>query len=148
MYRASPPRAVSAFAKASVSAAEVYGVDFALTDFVNLERSTVTHSGGFATGEFALLPDKAQYDRVRFLFGKPTMGNADNTCTLELWVVGSDGTPYLAGTSELSAEGTFPAIEIENYQGRYFIAVGAVDGTSAEVSVDVMVQGTYQGYVN
>ena len=117
MYRASPPRTVAEFAKAAVAAAEVYGVDFALTDFVNLERSTVTHSGGFATGEFALLPDKAQYDRVRFLFGKPTMGNADNTCTLELWVVG-------------------------------YIAVGAIGGSTAAVTVDVKVQGTYQGYVN
>lgn len=148
MYRASPPRTVAAFAKAAVAAAEVLDTDFAVTDFVNLERSTVTHSGGFATPEYALVPEKAQYDRIRFMFGKPTMGNADNTCTLELWVVGSDSAnPYLAGQSELGADGLFPAIEIENFQGRYYIAVGAIDGTDAEVTVAVSVQGTYQGYI-
>ena len=51
MYRASPPRSVPGFAKDTVGAAEVYGIDFDADDFLNLFRSTVRHEGGFAHGE-------------------------------------------------------------------------------------------------
>lgn len=141
MHRASPLMPVPQFTKTTVAAAEVFGVDFAATDFVNLERSRVIHSGGFAQGEPAILPDKKDYDLLVFSFTRPTVvGDA----TLALWAVGSDKTPYLLGTSELSADGTFPSITVDNFQAEYYLAVDAISGESAEVSVEVAVQGTYR----
>lgn len=145
MYRASPPRSVKEFEKEDVGAVEVFGVDFDSDDFVNLFRSTVRHEGGFAHGEYALMPDLAQYDRVRVIFGVPTLAGTDPDFTLQLWGIGSEDIPYLLGTSELSADGTFPPIEFDNFQSRYYLAVGAVGGTSSpEVSVTAAIQGVYE----
>lgn len=145
MYRASPPRSVSGFAKTAVGAPEVYNTDFDADDFLNLFRSTVRHEGGFAHGEYALMPDMAQYDRLRVIFGVPTLVGTDPDFTLQLWGMGSEEIPQLLGTSELSADGTFPPIEFDNFQSRYYLAVGSVGGTdNPAVTVEALIQGVYE----
>lgn len=145
-YRASRPIKVAAWTKTAVVDPEA--VPAVAADFVNLFRSTVTHSGGFATGEYALLPDQPDYDKLRFLFGPTTLANADNTATLTLWARLADGSVIAAGTSVLSAVKTFPVIEIDNYQATYDITVSAVDGTTHALTVDAFVQGVHTGYVD
>lgn len=147
-FRASPPRRVPQFSKVEADAAEVFGVDFAVADFVNLERSTVRHEGGFAQGEFAILPDKHHYDRLRFYFGPVTLGGTVTAATLAVWSVGADDQVLLLGTSELSASGVFPPVEAENYQARYYVSLALLTGSaSPEVSVETFIQGIHQGYV-
>lgn len=146
--RASPPRLVPEFTKTDVAAAEVFGTAFDADDFVNVERSTIRHAGGFAQGEFAVLPDKHHYDRIRFTFGPVTTDGTVTGATLAVWALGSDGEVRLLGTSELSAAGVFPDVEAENYQATYYVAVQAIAGSGAEVSVKTFIQGVHQGYVN
>lgn len=144
-YRASPPRKVTAFSKAAVADAEA--APTVVGDFTNLEQSTITHEDGFATPVFAILPDKHHYDRLRFSFGPVTLGNADNEATLAVWAYQSDGSISLVGTSVLSADNVFPAVESENYQALYAVTVQTLTGTTSAVTVDTMVQGVHQGYV-
>lgn len=147
-FRASPPRRVPQFSKVEADAVEVFDTDFDVTDFVNLERSTVTHADGFAQGEFAILPDKHHYDRLRFYFGPVTTGGTVTGATLAVWSVGADNQVLLLGTSVLSAAGVFPPVEAENYQARYYVSVAAIDGSSSpQISVETFVQGIHQGYV-
>lgn len=116
--------------------------------WVNPERSTVRHQDGFAHGEFALLPGKHAYDHFRVLFSNITKENADNTATLTLFTRSSDGTIVVAGTSALVSGAIFaPHIEIENYQAEYAVAVTALAGSSAEISLNVSIQGVMVGYV-
>lgn len=143
-YRASPARKVTEFSKDTIEAAEA--APAVAADFVNLERSTIVHDGGFAQGEFALLPDKHDYDHLRFVFGPTTLGNTVTSATITIWVRGSDGSVHIFGSSDLTA-GQFPAIEGENYQGTYAATVSAIAGTDQELSVDVFVQGVHVGYV-
>lgn len=141
MYRASPPRFITALAKTTVGSAESMP---ATSAFINLERSTVTHDGGYAAGEYALLPDKAQYDMIRIGFGQVTLAGTNPAFTLQVWGVGSEDVPYLLGTSVLSADGTFPAVEFENHQNRITVIVASVGGTNTPtVSVTPFVQGLY-----
>ena len=144
-YRASPPRKVDAWSKDAVGSAE--SAPSVAADFVNLEQSTLTHEDGFATPVFAILPDKHDYDIVRFAFGPTTLGNADNTATVAVYAYHSGGSISLVGTSDLTDAGTLPAIEGENYQALYAVIVQAVSGTTAALTVDVFVQGVHQGYV-
>lgn len=140
MYRASPPRKAADLSLVEASAAGTPNTD----TFVNLFRSTVRHEGGFAHGEFALMPDLAQYDRIRFSFGEITLADVD-TATLQVWGMGSEGIPYLLGTSELGADGTFPPVEFDNHQATYQVVLGELssDG-SPEVTVSTFVQGVYE----
>lgn len=141
MHRSSPPRKVAAFSKDEVGSAE----SVASATFVNLERSTIRHADGFAHGEYAILPEKAEYDRIRFSFGVPTLAGTDPNFTLELWAKGSEDEPYLLGSSELSSAGTFPPIEADNHQATYALVVAAVAGTnSPTVTVDCFVQGLFE----
>lgn len=144
-YRASPPRKVAAFSKSAVAAAE--SDPSVVGDFTNLEQSTVTMSGGFGTPVFAILPDKHDYDKIRFSFGPVTLGNADNEATLAVWAYHADGSISLLGTSELSANDTFPEITAENYQALYAVTVKTLSGTTAAVTADVFVQGVHEGYL-
>lgn len=143
MHRASPPRIVSQFDKDTVSAAEVFGVDFQLSDFVNLRDSRMVSSGGFAQGVKALLPDKENYDQLVFFFSPATLTDVEDA-TLTLYGVGSEGVPYVLGTSELGADGQFPAIVCDNRQERYYLAVSSISGSGATVSVQTFVSGTYR----
>lgn len=144
--RASPPRKVAAWTKTAVAADET--VPSAVADFVNLEASHVTHSGGFASGVYAILPDKHDYDRLRVLFGPVTLGGTVTAATAELYARISDGTVLLLGTSVLTAAGALPPIEVENYQALYAVVVNGLTGAGAEVTFDVAVQGVHQGYIN
>lgn len=143
-YRASPPRKVDAWTKTTQATAEA--VPSAVADFVNLEQSTIRHSGGFATPVFALLPDKHHYDKLRFIFSAPTL-DAVTAATMAVYARSSDGTVSLLGTSELSDADTFPEITVENYQATYSVIVQAVTTTGDGVSVDVSVQGVHEGYI-
>lgn len=141
MHRSSPPRIVPGFEKDEVGSAE----SVASATFVNLEASHVTHEDGFAHGVYAILPEKAEYDKLRFSFGVPTLAGTTPDFTLELWAKGSDGNAYLLGSSELSAAGTFPPIECENHQATYALVVAAVSGTNTPtVSVTCFVQGLFE----
>ena len=145
--RASPPRLVPDFEKAAVAAAEVLGAAFETTDFVNLEQSTIRHSGGFAQGVYAILPDKHHYDRLRFTFGPTTLGGTVDSAMLTVWSLGADGEVTMFGESTLGANGQFPPIEGENYQAQYYLAVSAIAGATPAVTVKAFVQGVHQGYV-
>lgn len=142
-FRASPPRKVGAWTKETLTDAE--SVPSAAADFVNLEQSTVTMSGGFGTPVFAILPDKHHYDKIRFSFGAPTL-DAVTAATMAVYALHADGSVSLVGTSELAANGTFPAIETENYQARYAVILQALTGTEL-TAMDVFVQGLHEGYV-
>lgn len=141
-YRASPPRKVSAWSQAAASAAD--SVPSAVADFVNLEQSTITHEDGFATPVFAIMPDKHNYDRIRFTFGGLVL-NTVTSATMAAYAYHADGSVSLLGTSELAADDTFPAIETENYQALYAVILQEFTGTA--ITVDVFVQGVHQGYV-
>lgn len=142
MYRASPPRKAADLSLTGVDAAGAPDTD----TFVNLFRSTVRHEGGFARGEFALMPDLAQYDRIRFSFGELDVTDVDDA-TLQVWGMGSEGIPYLLGTSEMGADGSFPPVEFDNHQATYQVVVGslteAAEGT-ASLTVSTFVQGFYE----
>lgn len=140
-YRASPPRIIPAFNKVEVAAVEAVPAE---TEFVSISTSTVQHADGFATGVYAILPDKHLYDKLRFSFTNPTLANADNTATLALWGRLSDGEIIFLGESELNAAGQFPPIEVENYDARYFVTVSALGGTTPAVTVKTAVQGIYE----
>ena len=144
--RASPPRKVAAWTKAAVAANET--VPSAAADFVNLEASHVTHDGGFASGVYAILPDKHDYDRLRILFGPPTLAGTVTTASAVLYARLSDGTVLMLGSSDLTAAGTLASIEVENYQALYSVVVRGLTGGGATVSFDVAVQGIHQGYIN
>ena len=142
MHRSSPPRIVPDWSKDTVTAAE----DVSAATFVNLERSTIRHEDGFARGEYAILPEKAEYDRIRVTFGVPTLTDV-STASLAVWAKGSDGNAYLLGSSELGADGLFPAIEFPNHQATYALVVASAvtaGGAGAEVSVDAFVQGIFE----
>jgi threonine dehydratase len=146
-YRASPPRKVAAWTKTELSDAEA--APALVADFVNLEASHMTHSGGFAQGVFAIMPDKHDYDRIRFLFSNVVTADVASA-TVAVYVMLSGGDIVVAGTAALTAAGTIPAIEIENYQGLYSVILQAVTATEAgtiEFSTDVYVQGVHQGYI-
>ena len=146
-YRASPPRLVPEFDKVDAAAVEVFGVDFTAADFVNVERSGIRHEGGFARGEFAILPDKHHYDKIRFRFGPVAQANVGGA-SLAVWALGSDDVPHLLGTSVLGADGAFPDVEAENYQATYYVAVADIAGAGAEFSVQTFIQGVHQGYIS
>jgi hypothetical protein len=143
-HRASPPRIVGAFTKTTVAAAEA--APSAEGDFVNIERSTIRHEDGFAQGEFAILPDKHDYDNLRFIPRATALG-AVTEATITIWVRLSDGNVVPFGTSELGADGSFPPIEGENYQGTYAATVSHVATTGDGVSATVAVQGVHVGYL-
>ncbi len=145
MYRASPPRRVPAFSKAAVNA--VQAVPSAEGDFVNLYRSTMRHEGGFAQGEFAILPDLPNYDHLRFVFGPLTTAGTVSGATVTVWSRGSDGSVTRFGSSDLAADNSFPAIEAESYQATFAVTVSGLSGAGATVSFDVSVQGVHVGYV-
>lgn len=145
MFRASPPRKVAAWTKTAVESAEA--VPSARANFVNLEQSTMTHSGGFAQGVYAILPDKQHYDRLRVLFGPVTLGNADNEATVSVYEMLADDSVVLLGESALTDAGQLLPIEFENRQGVYAVIVSAISGTDAAITCDVFVQGVMQGYV-
>lgn len=144
-YRASPPRKVSPeWTKTNVdTAAEAVP---ARAGFVNLEKSTMVHSGGFAQGVYAIMPDKHDYDRLRFAFGPVTVAGTVTAATMAVYAMLSDDSVVLVGTSDLSAAGTFPPIEGENYQGVYAVIVESLTGTG-NISLETFVQGVHQGYV-
>lgn len=145
-YRASPPRRVPAFFKDGLTDPESAVAD---GDFVNLERSTVRHADGFAQGEYAILPDKHHYDRIRFLFGPVTVNTGTlSTLSVTVYVKTSDGSIVAAASSDVLADlKTIPPIEFENYQGLYSVKVTALTGSSEDIDLDVFVQGVNQGYV-
>jgi hypothetical protein len=130
-FKASPLRSVAALDLTAVAAGSV-----------SLSTSTVEHANGFASGVYAVLPDKHDYDYLRFSFGLPTMGNADNVCTLGVWMRQSDATFRLIGQTAL-ADGAFPEVDVPNYDGRYWIAPLVLTGTTPAVTVKVSVQGLY-----
>lgn len=142
-YRASPPRRVPEMAKAAVAAVEVPGVDFTEADFVSISSTGVTHQDGYASGVYAVLPDKHAYDKLRWSFTVPEFFAADNTATLTLFARLSDGEIINIGESVLNASNLFPSFEVENYDARYFLAVTALGGTTPTVSVTPVVQGVY-----
>lgn len=142
-YRASPPRKVPEWSKAALTAAEAVPSD--AEDFVNLEQSTMTHNEGFATPVFAVMPDKHNYDRIRFAFGAPVL-DAVTAATMAVYAYHGDGSVSLVGTSELSDANVFPPIEAENYQALFAVVLQSITGT-ALTSLDVFVQGVHQGYI-
>lgn len=140
-YRASPPRIVPAFDKAAVAAAEAVPAE---TEFISISNSQVTHANGYAAGVYGILPDKHMYDKLRFSFTPPTLGTADTEATLSLWARLSDGEIIGLGESVLSAANQFPAIEVENYDARYYLTVSAITGgVGLAVTVKCAVQGVY-----
>jgi hypothetical protein len=144
-YRASPPRRVDAWTKVALAAAEANPVTVA--EFVNLEASHVTHEGGFSQGVYALFPDKHDYDRLRILFSMPVLVDILDA-TITLWGRQGTGPVYVLGTSQLRGDGTFPAIEVENYQALYAVTVSFLDpGALPALSVQAFVQGVHQGYI-
>lgn len=142
MHRSSPPRKVAAWTKDEVASAE----DPTTADFVNLERSTVRHQDGFAYGEYAILPEKAEYDKIRVSFGPATLDDVSDAA-ISVWFKGSDGGIVLLGTSKLGADGQFPPVTFENHQGEYAVTVSAITddgGAGPKLSVDVYVQGLFE----
>lgn len=139
-YRASPLRNVPDMARASVAASEVEGTDFDGTNAVSISTSTVTHANGQAAGVYAVLPDKHNYDYLRFSFKSTITGTAAGV-VLGLWQRESDGGMRRVGSSTYVA-GEFPVIEIPNTDGRYFLAVDDI-ASATGVDVDISVQGLY-----
>lgn len=149
MYRASPLRLVPGLDKSGVGAAEAFGVDFDVDDFVNLWDSRTIHNGGFAHGKDALFPDKDKYDLLVFAFGVVDMTDVDDA-TLTVWAMGSEQVPYIVGRSALGADGLFAPVYVDNYQARYYVSVSSIDETAdgtADLSVPVFVGGTYRFYI-
>lgn len=142
MRSASPPRKVTALGK-TTQAAEVLGTDFTQADFISLSDTGVAISGGFAQGVFAVMPDKHLYQKLRFSFGIPTVTGAPTDATLRLLVRDAEGNVTVAGTSTLAADGSFPEIEIDNFDARYYLQVTFVGGTTPAVTVDTFLQGVY-----
>lgn len=146
MYRASPPRKVSAWTKTDVSAAEP--APSAADDFVNLARSTITHADGFATPEFAILPDKANYDKIRFSFGPVTQAGTVSSATVSVYARLADGSVTLLGERELTAAGGFEPLTVENFQATYAVIVSEISGSGAEVSFDSFVAGVHENLIS
>lgn len=139
MYKASPRVQIPGWDKAAVAAAQTPTA----ADFVSLSTQYARMQGGFATITNAPLPDWNLYDRGRIVFTRPTMGNADNTCVLELMAIDADGTIYSIGRSTL-ANGIFPSIEFDVTYEKYYVRVAAIGGTTAAVTVKSAVQGFYR----
>lgn len=142
-YHASPPRKVTEWTLDAAAAAD--SLPSVAADFKNLEASYVTHANGFASSVFAVLPDKHQYDRLRFSFG-PVTQDTVTSATMAIYARHADGSISLLGTSDLTADGTFPDIEAQNYQATYAAILQEFTGTA--ISVDVFIQGEHQGYLN
>ena len=139
MFKASPRVQIAAWDKAAVGAAQTP----AATAFISLSTTYAKMKGGFATITTAPLPDWQLYDRGRVVFTRPTMGNADNTCVLELLAIDADDTQFSLGRSTL-ADGIFPDIEFDVTYEKYYVRVAAVGGTTAAVTVKAAVQGFYR----
>lgn len=144
-YRASPPRIIPAFDKAAVVAAEAVPAE---TSFVSISNTGVTHADGYASGVYAILPDKHGYDKLRFSFTNPSIGANVTGATLSLWGRLSDGEIIFLGESVLDARDQFPALEIENYDARYYLTVSSItsDGAATPdlaITVKCAVQGVY-----
>lgn len=146
MYRASPPRKVAAWTKAAVGSAEP--TPSAAADFVNLYRSTITHSGGFATPEFAILPDKPNYDHLRFSFGPVTQGGTVTSAHVSVYERLADGSVTLLGERALTSAGGFLELTVENRQATYAVIVSEIAGTTPTVSFDVFVAGVHENLIS
>jgi len=139
MFKASPRVQISDWDKAAVASAETP----AAGDFTSLSTSYAKMQGGFASVTNAPLPDWHLYDRGRVVFTLPTLGNADNTCILELLAIDADDVQYSLGRSTL-ASGGFPPIEFDVTYEKYYVRVAAIGGTTAAVTVKAAVQGFYR----
>jgi len=139
MYKASPRVQIPDWDKAAVAAAQTP----AASAFTSLSTSYARMKAGFATITNAPLPDWNLYDRGRVVFTRPTMGNADNTCKLELLALDKDENQYSLGISEL-ADGVFPPIEFDVTYEKYYVRVALIAGTTQAVTVKAAVQGFYR----
>ena len=143
MRRASPLVRVSDFDKAAVTSAEAAPAE---TVAISLSESTVTWADGFATPVNAALPDKNDYQRLKFVVAPTGAGITGTPTAVEvtIWERTADGVMVAAGVAELQADGTFSAVEVDNHPARYWATVSTITGgTSPEVTVGVWVQGTY-----
>ena len=143
MRRASPFVRISAFDKAAVTSAESAPAE---TAAVSLSESTVSWSGGFATPVNAVLPDKHDYQRVKFRVAPVGAGITGTPTAVEvtIWERTADGVMLPAGVAELQADGTFSEVEVDNHEARYYATVSTITGgTSPEVTVGVWIQGVH-----
>jgi hypothetical protein len=143
MRRASPLVRIDAFDKAAVASAESAPAE---TAAISLSESTVSWSGGFATPVNAVLPDKNDYQRLKFVVAPVGAGitGAPTAVEVTIWERTADGVMVNAGVAELQADGTFTDVEVDNHPARYYATVSTITGgTSPEVTVGVWVQGTY-----
>lgn len=142
MFHKSPPRKVTGL---SLSAATAVAVPTAGTTWVNVERQRMVHTSGFAQGEYAILPDKAQYDRIQVSFGPVTTSGAAPGGTIALWGRTSEGDAVLLGTSAYT-NGAFPSIEFDNHQTQFFLGIQSVTGSNTAFTVDTFISGVYKGF--
>lgn len=143
MRRASPWVRLTDFDKAALTSAESAPAE---TAAISLSESTVSWSGGFATPVNAPLPDKNDYQRLRFQVAPVGAGVTGTPTAVEvtIWERTADGVMLPAGISELQDDGSFSAVEVDNHPARYYATVSTITGgTSPEVTVGVWIQGVY-----
>jgi len=143
MRRASPLVRIDDFDKSAVASAESAPAE---TAAISLQTSTVQYSGGFATPVMAVLPDKHDYQKLRFVVAPVGAGvtGGPSAAEVTIWERTPDGVMVPAGVAELQADGTFSEVEIDNHDARYYATVSTLTGgTSPEVTVGVWVQGVH-----
>lgn len=143
MHRASPPRKVDALSVTGAAAGSPTGP----SEYINLGLQTIAHKDGYAQGVYAVLPDIAVYDAIRFLFRvtpDDTTAPTGGTVTVMGRLSDGSGSEYVLGSVEMSADGQFPPFETENYQGVFNIVVAFDGGSGATGDVDTFVQGVYK----
>lgn len=132
------------FDKAAVGSAESAPT---AAECISLGQSDMEVSGGFAHPINAPMPDKHDYERLRFVIAPVGAGitGAPTSVEFTLWERTPDGEVIPASASvALAADGTIPAIEIDNHDARYGFTVSTLSGgTTPAVTVGVWVQGVY-----
>lgn len=107
----------------------------AKADFISLTRSQWDRPP-------AKIPNLSWYQKARVVFGVPVLGNANNTCTIQLLAAtpNPDDGPFELGVSVL-ANGRFPEIgPFELAQYTFYPRVSAIGGTTPSVTVEVWFQ--------
>lgn len=143
MRRASPLIRIPDFDFAAVAATQAKPAE---TAAISLQTSDVRITDGFAQPINAIMPDKHEYQRLRFSLVPTGAGVAGGPSALEvtLWQRTPDGEMDRAGVFALNADGTFSDVEIDNHDARYAVSLSTLTGgTSPALTAAVYVQGVH-----
>ncbi len=152
MRRASPPLPVKDLDLVNITAVDNAPSE---SDAISLAQSDVRIADGFAQPLNAVLPDKHDYQRLRFrvIPWDHSGGSGGNGITgsptdaeVTIWQRTADGAmiPFGDGPAKLQADGTFTEVEGDNHDARYYATVTTLTGgTSPAVNARVYVQGVH-----